>query len=55
MCGTKRQGGHGMTNKQQCDEYERKKILCIIKDLRSKGVHNSADKVEETYKMYITI
>ncbi|MFK4011681.1 hypothetical protein [Bacillus cereus] len=24
---TKRQGGHGMTNKQQCDEYEHKKIL----------------------------
>ncbi|WP_176544974.1 hypothetical protein [Bacillus cereus] len=45
-----------MTNKQQCDEYERKKILWIIKDLRSKkGVHNSADKVEETYKRYITL
>ncbi len=44
-----------MINKQQRDEYERKKILWIIKDLRSKGVHNSADKVEETYKRYITL
>ncbi len=44
-----------MTNKRQRDEYERKKILWIIKDLRAKGVHNSADKVEETYKRYITL
>ncbi|WP_176544021.1 hypothetical protein [Bacillus cereus] len=44
-----------MTNKQQRDEYERKKILWIIKDLRAKGVQNSADKVEETYKRYITL
>ncbi|WP_262449625.1 hypothetical protein [Bacillus mycoides] len=41
-------------DKQQRDEYERKKILWIIKDLREKGVHNSADKVKETYK-YITL
>ncbi|MHA4260298.1 hypothetical protein ACX17C_14795 [Bacillus cereus] len=44
-----------MTNKQQCDEYERKKILWIIKDFRLKGVHNSAHKVEEKYKRYITL
>lgn len=44
-----------MTNKQQRDEYERKKILWIIKDLRAKGVYNSLDKVEETYKRYITL
>ncbi|MCU4734220.1 hypothetical protein OCE56_28750 [Bacillus cereus] len=44
-----------MTNKEQQDEYERRKILWIIKDLRAKGVHNSADKVEETYKRYITL
>lgn len=55
MSGIKRQDGHKMINKQQRDEYERKKILWIIKDLRSKGVHNSADKVEETYKRYITL
>ena len=41
-------------NKEQRDEHEREKILWIIKDLRAKGVHNSADKVEETYK-YITL
>ncbi|MGQ3739171.1 hypothetical protein [Bacillus sp. FDAARGOS_1420] len=41
-------------DKQQRDEYEGKKILWIIKDLSAKGVHNSADKVEETYK-YITL
>lgn len=55
MSGIKRQDGHKMINKQQRDEYERKKILRIIKDLRAKGVHNSADKVEETYKRYITL
>lgn len=55
MSGIKRQDGHKMTNKQQRDEYERKKILWIIKDLRAKGVHNSADKVGETYKKYITL
>ncbi|EJV74456.1 hypothetical protein PDN66_22315 [Bacillus cereus] len=42
-------------DKQQRDEYERKKILWIIKDLRTRGIHNSADKVEETYKRYITL
>lgn len=55
MSGIKRQDGHKMINNQQRDEYERKKILWIIKDLRAKGVHNSADKVEETYKRYITL
>lgn len=43
-----------MISKQQRDEDERKKILWIIKDLRAKGVHNSTDMVEETYK-YITL
>ncbi|MGE8057329.1 hypothetical protein ACQKOD_26275 [Bacillus mycoides] len=42
-------------DKQERDEYERKKILWIIKDLRANGVHNGADKVEETYKKYITL
>ncbi|MEK5388759.1 hypothetical protein N2V83_28675 [Bacillus sp. FSL M7-1431] len=41
-------------DKQQQDEYEREKLLWIIRDLRAKGVHNSADKVEDTYK-YITL
>lgn len=55
MSGTKRQDGHGMTNKQQRDEYEKKKLAWIIKDLRSKGIHNSADKVEEMHKEFITL
>lgn len=41
-------------DKQRQDEYEREKLLWIIRDLRAKGVHNSADKVEDTYK-YITL
>lgn len=55
MYGTKRQDGHGMTNKEQRHEYEQKKLAWIIKDLRARGIHNSADKVEETYKRYITL
>ncbi|MGG0207796.1 hypothetical protein [Bacillus mycoides] len=35
-------------------QYEQKKLSWIIKDLRAREVHNSADKVEETYK-YITL
>ena len=43
-------------DKQQRDEYEQKKLAWIIKDLRARGIHNSADKVEveETYK-YINL
>lgn len=41
-------------DREQRDEYERKKISWIIKDLRARRVHNSADKVEEIYK-YITL
>lgn len=44
-----------MTNKEQRDEYERKKLLWIIKNLRARGIHNSADKVEEAHKKYITL
>ncbi|HDR7220605.1 hypothetical protein [Bacillus sp. GFa4/2] len=55
MSGTKRQDGHGMTNKEQRDEYEQKKLAWIIKDLRARGIHNSADKVEEMHKEFITL
>jgi hypothetical protein len=55
MLQQRKQDGWKMMNKQQRDEYERKKILWIIKDLRARGVHNSADKVEETYKYIITL
>ncbi|MDR4986175.1 hypothetical protein RGU74_21420 [Bacillus cereus] len=44
-----------MTNKQQRDEYEQKKLLWIIKDLRARGIHNSTDKVEEMHKEFITL
>lgn len=55
MYGIKRQDGHGMTNKEQRDEYEQKKLAWIIKDLRTRGIHNSADKVEEMHKEFITL
>lgn len=55
MYGTKRQDGQGMTNKEQRDEYEQKKLAWIIKDLRARGIHNSADKVEEMHKEFITL
>ncbi|MFJ7552460.1 hypothetical protein ACIQXZ_00910 [Bacillus thuringiensis] len=42
-------------DKQQRDEYEQKKLAWIIKDLRARGIHNSADKVEEMYKEFITL
>jgi hypothetical protein len=42
-------------DKQQCDEYEQKKLAWIIKDLRARGIHNSADKVEEMHKEFITL
>ncbi len=55
MSGIKRQDGRRMTNKEQRDEYERKKLAWIIKDLRARGIHNSADKVEEMHKEFITL
>ncbi|WP_304521960.1 hypothetical protein [Bacillus toyonensis] len=42
-------------NKQQRDDDERKKNLWIINNLRAKGIHNSADKVEEMHKEFITL
>ncbi|MGY3419171.1 hypothetical protein ACVWY4_005400 [Bacillus mycoides] len=44
-----------MISKQQRDEYEQKKLLWIIKDLRARGVDNSADKVEKMHKEFITL
>ncbi|MFA2694526.1 hypothetical protein [Bacillus mycoides] len=42
-------------DREQRDEYEQKEILWIIKDLRAREVHNSADKVEEMHKEFITL
>ncbi|WP_179877663.1 hypothetical protein [Bacillus pseudomycoides] len=41
--------------KQQRDEYGRKKILWIIRDLRAKGVHNSADTVAIQHYGFLTL
>ncbi|GCF83124.1 hypothetical protein BCACH14_51000 [Bacillus cereus] len=42
-------------NKQQKDKEDKVNIIKMIRDLRTRGIHNSADKVEETYKRYITL
>lgn len=55
MYGTRKQDGHGMTNKKQRDEYEQKKLLWIIKDLRARELHNSTDMVQEMHKEFITL
>ncbi|WOA66372.1 hypothetical protein RVY75_29290 (plasmid) [Bacillus mycoides] len=41
-------------DKQQSDKEEIANIIKMIRDLRARGVHNSADKVEEAHK-YITL
>ncbi|MED1303685.1 hypothetical protein P4U65_24670 [Bacillus pacificus] len=40
-------------NKQQCDEYEQKKLLWIIKDLKARGIHNSADVILQHYEYIV--
>ncbi|HDR7659228.1 TPA: hypothetical protein QCX68_004771 [Bacillus wiedmannii] len=42
-------------DRQQRDEYEQKKLAWIIKDLRAREIHNSADKVWEMHKEFITL
>lgn len=42
-------------DKQQKDKEDKVNIIKMIHDLRTRGIHNSADKVEETYKRYITL
>lgn len=44
-----------MMDKEQRDEYEQKKLAWIIKDLRARGIHNSAYKVQEMHKEFITL
>lgn len=55
MSGTKRQDGHRMTNKEQRDKEEKQNITKMIRELRARGIHNSADKVEEMHKKFITL
>ncbi|WP_176523390.1 MULTISPECIES: hypothetical protein [Bacillus] len=42
-------------NKQQRDKEDKANIIKMIRNLRSRGIHNSADKVEEMHKEFITL
>ncbi|MDV6040401.1 hypothetical protein N7X28_28700 [Bacillus sp. SM-B1] len=44
-----------MTNREQKDKEEKANIIKMIRDLRARGIHNSADKVEEMHKEFITL
>ncbi|WOA61023.1 hypothetical protein [Bacillus mycoides] len=40
---------------KQRDEYEREKLLWIIKDLKARDVHNSAEVVAIQHYEFITL
>ncbi|MEB9405573.1 hypothetical protein P4J11_25140 [Bacillus cereus] len=42
-------------DKQQKDKEDKVNIIKMIRDLRTRGIHNSADKVWETHKEFITL
>lgn len=42
-------------DRQQRDKEEKANIIKMIRELRAKGIHNSADKVEEIHKEFITL
>lgn len=42
-------------DKQQRDKEEKVNIIKMIRDLRDRDLHNSADKVEEMHKEFITL
>ncbi|WP_410988720.1 hypothetical protein [Bacillus cereus] len=42
-------------DKQQKDKEDKANIIKMIRDLRARGIHNSADKVEEINKEFITL
>ncbi|HDR7526700.1 MULTISPECIES: hypothetical protein [Bacillus cereus group] len=42
-------------DRQQRDKDEKANIIKMLRDLRAKGIHNSADKVEEMHKEFITL
>jgi hypothetical protein len=42
-------------DKQQRNEEEKENIIKMIRDLKARGIHNSADKVEEMHKEFITL
>lgn len=42
-------------DKQRKDKEDKVNIIKMIRDLRTRGIHNSADKVEEIHKEFITL
>ncbi|BCA37276.1 hypothetical protein [Bacillus cereus] len=42
-------------DKQQKDKEDKVNIIKMIRDLRTRGIHTSADKVEEMHKEFITL
>ncbi|WP_169513039.1 hypothetical protein [Bacillus fungorum] len=42
-------------DRQQRNKEEKANIIKVIRDLRARGIHNSADKVEEMHKEFITL
>ncbi|MEH7855913.1 hypothetical protein V7652_26060 [Bacillus thuringiensis] len=42
-------------DKQQKDKEDKVNITKMIRELRARGIHNSADKVEEMHKKFITL
>ncbi|MGX5627303.1 hypothetical protein [Bacillus cereus] len=42
-------------DKQQKDKEDKENIIKMIRDLRARGINNSADKVEEMHKEFITL
>lgn len=44
-----------LMDRKQRDKEEKTNIIKMIRDLRAEGIHNSADKVEEMHKEFITL
>ena len=42
-------------DKQQREKEEKVNIIKMIRDLRARGIHTSADKVEDMHKEFITL
>lgn len=44
-----------LMDRKQRDKEEKTNIIKMIRDLRAEGIYNSADKVEEMHKEFITL
>ncbi|MBK5492229.1 hypothetical protein [Bacillus sp. TH13] len=42
-------------DKQQKDKEDKANIIKMIRSLGARGIHNSADKIEEMHKEFITL